>query len=122
MSDLPTIDAEVTLLRTDEGGRRGPILPGLKPSHYCPHLVIGDPTQRKAIVREGNVCTEEYLGIRFLDGPDIVYPGDWCVATMSLMYHPDVDYSAVIPGATFTVREGGMVIGFGRVIKRSDVN
>jgi hypothetical protein len=36
------------------------------------------------------------------------------------MYHPRVDYDAVCVGATFTLREGGKVVGFGTVMERRD--
>jgi hypothetical protein len=39
---------------------------------------------------------------------------------MELMYFSRVDYNAVREGATFTVREGAKVIGFGVVTKRSE--
>ena len=116
MHEAPTIDAELTLLRTDDGGRHSPVYAG-----YRPHVVVGDPTQREASVRDGDVLTEEYLGVTFLDGPEVIQPSDSCMVTMSLMYYPNVDYSGLLPGRTFTLREGGRIVGFGRVIKRSDV-
>ena len=105
-------------MNTDDGGRRSPIYPS---TNYWPHVVVGDPTQREAIVRDGNVCTEDYLGVAFLAGPEVIQPGDSCTVTMSLMYYPEVDYSRLRRGTTFTLREGGQIIGFGRVTRRSDV-
>jgi translation elongation factor EF-Tu-like GTPase len=118
MSACPTIEVDVTFLSISEGGRQHPLYFGAYPGQYWPHLVVGDPKQRKAIVRDGNVLIEEYLGVTFLDGPEVIHPGDSFAAKLSLMYHPDVDYSAVVPGATFTIREGGQIVGFGRVTRR----
>ena len=36
------------------------------------------------------------------------------------MYFPLIRYEDVVPGATFTVREGGRIVGFGRVESRTD--
>jgi hypothetical protein len=46
--------------------------------------------------------------------------GETVGVTLDLMYHPRVDYGAVQPNATFTIREGGKVVGFGRPVARSD--
>ncbi len=119
MRETPIIGAEVTFLPTNEGGRQQSIYFEANHSSYRPHLVVGDPMQRRPIVLDGNVCAEEYLGIAFHAGPDVVNPGDTCAVRMSLIYHPDVDYSAVVPGVTFTLREGGTIVGFGRVTERS---
>jgi|SRR6516165_5050475 hypothetical protein len=62
MSEIPTIEAELTLLPTDEGGRRHQLSFGRdSPGYYFPHVVVGDPAQRKSVVHDGNVCTEDYL-------------------------------------------------------------
>jgi len=61
--------------------------------------------------------TTEYLGVCFLDGPRVV-AGEPGVFTLSLMYHPEVDYSALKPGVTFSVREGGKVVATGRVMTK----
>jgi hypothetical protein len=34
------------------------------------------------------------------------------------MYWPDEDYSNIVPGATFTLREGPKVVGFGKVLSK----
>ena len=39
---------------------------------------------------------------------------------LELMYHPDLPYSDVQPGATFTVREGGRIVGHGVVLSRTE--
>lgn len=108
----PAIEAEVTLLRAEEGGRAAPL--SLEPGSpfYMPHLVIGDPKQ---ISPSGTL-----LGVAFRRAPLKLTPGDTATVRMDLMYHPQVDYRELTPGATFTVREGPKIVGHGRVLKRED--
>jgi hypothetical protein len=100
MTGVPNIRAEVTFLPTTAGGRRS--LPSPISGQYMPHLVV-----------EGGA---EYLGVRFVAGPQPEFGvrGEFVLA---LAYHPNVDYSALVPGAAFTVREGTQVVGAGRVIE-----
>jgi len=69
---------------------------------YAPHFVIDE--------------TEDYLGVRFHNTPigaslDFEY-----VQEVELMY-PTVDYSRLVVGAKFQVREGPHVVGHGVVIE-----
>jgi hypothetical protein len=114
---LPVIRALVTFLSPDNGGRAK--MPGLASGQYMPHLVIQSPDVRKANVINGNVIVEDYLGVRFLSAPAEMLAEQPLDCEMELTYFPRVDYSAVREGATFTVREGGKVIGFGVVSTRS---
>ncbi|MBA4148962.1 MAG: hypothetical protein H0X66_12670 [Verrucomicrobia bacterium] len=92
----------MTFLTKAEGGRdRPPVL--TTPKLYRPHLVVGGG---------------EYLGVIFLAAPEFIEPQQSFVATLGLAYHPQVDYSALVPGAEFTVREGARIVGRGRVTKR----
>jgi hypothetical protein len=114
----PEIEVEITFLPPEEGGRRQP--PDLaSPARYMPHLVVGDPNQRKANIRNGNVIDEEYLGVVFMPDAAPVVPGVARAARLGLMYHPQVNYERVVPGATFTLREGGRVVAFGKVLARN---
>jgi len=63
----------------------------------------------------GNVIQETYLGVVFLSGPDKVELGEPVVAEVALMYYPHPGYDSVVPGATFTIREGPRVVGYGKV-------
>jgi len=102
MPDIPTIDVEMTFLTKAEGGReQPPIL--TTPSMYRPHLVVGDG---------------EYLGVIFLSAPERVQAQSPFTATLGLVYHPSVDYSPLVSGAEFTVREGPRLVARGRVLKR----
>jgi hypothetical protein len=60
----------------------------------------------------------EYLGVRFVGGLAVAAgePGRFDLA---LMYHPEVDYSALQPGAAITIREGGQVVARGQVLARA---
>jgi translation elongation factor EF-Tu-like GTPase len=84
-----------------------------------PHLVIQSADVRAPNVIDGNVTVDDYLGVRFLSAPSELMPDEPLDCEMELMYHPTVDYDAVQTGATFTLREGGKVIGFGVVTARS---
>ena len=117
--DLPLgeeawIEAEVTFLTESEGGRKRPV-PPLSGNQYRPYLVIGDPSQRQAKL-VGNVMVEEMLGIAFTSGPDNVQPGQTFTAQLELAYYPYPGYDALVPGTTFTVREGPTVVAYGRVL------
>ena len=116
------IEATLTFLPPFEGGRGQPVLvPDGYRGHYRPHIVIGDPTQRKAIVEQGNVLTEDYLGVDLWSGPASLPFGIEHVVQMRLSYYPNVVYSTVQPGATFTMREGGRIVAFGQVLKTIDI-
>lgn len=99
------MQARVTLLPELLRGRRL-----LTTGQYRPHIVIGPQSQRAAIC-EGNVCKEKYLGVMFVGGPDAMEPGDTADVKLALMYFPEEPYNEVQLGATFTVREGPLVVG-----------
>jgi hypothetical protein len=80
-----------------------------------PHIVLGDPQQREA-ASVGNNLTEKYLGVWITDAPDELSPGHTSEVTLKLMYWPEEKYTDVKSGATFTLREGPNIIGFGKVL------
>ena len=116
MSKYPRIKAEVTFLPESEGGRTvPPRCPSVQENvSYQPHIVIGDPNQRQAVIR-GNEIQETYLGVVLLSGPDRLEFGEQYLVDLGLMYYPQVAYESVVPGATFTIREGPHIVGFGQV-------
>lgn len=116
--DLPYVECEVTFLSEKEGGRKSFNKGMLLDYQYRPHVVVGDINQRKAILDENNYGVEEYLGISFFDGPEIIEPDVAIITKMVLMYFPENKYEKLIPNATFTIRQGAQVVGFGSVIKR----
>jgi hypothetical protein len=101
MAEVSCIRVEVVFLPTAAGGRRS--LPSPGSGQYMPHLVADGGT--------------EYLGVRFVAGPQPEF-GVRSEFVVALAYHPRVDYAALAPGATFTVREGPRVVGSGRVLGR----
>jgi hypothetical protein len=108
MAGLPTIDCVVTFLAPDEGGR---VSAAFDTPTYRPHLVVGDTGRRKA------VPGEDYLGVAFTgDGRPFSVSVDHSV-TLSLVYWPEVDYSTLVAGATFTLREGARCVASGRVVR-----
>jgi hypothetical protein len=118
MNELPLVEAEVTFIPESKGGRHTPPSLVFAGGSYRPHIVVGDPNQRRAVL-VGNEIQETYLGILFESGPTSVEFDVSIFAKFYLLYYPQVAYEAVIPGATFTIREGAKIVGFGRVIKLS---
>jgi len=111
------VEADLTFRLPSEGGRAIPpgVLVGLQ---YCLHIVIGDPNQRAAIVGEGRVLTERYLGVGFTSGPRLVPNGVQIQVQMMLAFWPHPVYDTVQPGATFTLRERDRIVGHGRITRR----
>lgn len=117
MTDKAFIEVELTLLKEEEGGRKHPLFLEDKKAFYRPHIVIGNAAQRHPILKPGTKqIDEEYLGVQFRPCQQTLFPGDTANLILDLMYYPKVDYSRVKSTADFTVREGGKIIGFGRVI------
>jgi hypothetical protein len=111
---LPRIECSITFLPMAEGGR--PSLPQfLSGNRYRPHLVIGDPSQREAKMKDGNRLPEEYIGVAFHEGPTTPDAGKELVVVLTLMYFPHPMYGKLHAGTTFTVREGSKVVGYGTV-------
>src|SRR5262245_32176502 len=109
----PRITAQITFLPASEGGRES--LPNdFSGGQYRPHVVVGDPNQRKAVL-VNSVAQEKYLGVAFVGGPLEVVAGEPFLAEFALMYWPNVSYDSLVPDATFTLREGPHIIGFGTV-------
>jgi hypothetical protein len=109
---VPVAEASVTFLSDLAHGRRL-----LATGQYRPHIVLGPQSQRVAI-RDGNRMTENYLGVMFVGGPDKMEPGDTAEVTLALMYFPEESYAQVQAGATFTIREGPLVVGYGVILNR----
>ena len=74
-------------------------LPNLNNGMYYPHFVIKG--------------TEEYLGIKFIDGEDVIF--DKQIGANVLPVYETVDYSALQAGAEFLIMEGGNIVGEGIV-------
>jgi hypothetical protein len=116
------IEVEVVLLSKEEGGRSTPVLPVAYGGGLRPHIVLQDRCIRKAKVgmRDGhpNTILEDYLGVEFWSGPDPIPISSPFLLTMRLAYYPDLMYSGCVAGVTFTIREGGKIIGHGEIKRR----
>jgi len=113
---MDSFEAEVTFIPKSDGGRSTLPLLDLDYS-YRPHIVMGDIGQRKAIM-EGNYITEPYIGVAFRSSPEKVEFDKAFPAKLALVYsHPDYA-EMIVEGATFTLREGALIIGYG-VVTRS---
>ena len=90
----------------------------IKERQYWPHLVVGDPEQREAIIGECNLLWARYLGECAWFGPDQVLPGEQAELVFALPYGTKEEnlYAELQPGSTFTIREGSKIVGSGRVI------
>ena len=113
---VPTVRARVTLLPELSHGRwpnRG---------RYMPHIVMGDPNQREARIGRGNTINEHYLGVLVADAPDELLPGVTADVYFRLMYWPEEQYRGVVVGATFTIREGPNVVGFGEIVEAANAS
>lgn len=92
------IDVEVRFLPAAAGGRSAPVsLAGSGTIRYMPHLRVGP--------------SGEELGIAFVAGPSVTYPGETARGTAALLYA--VDDSPLQPGAEFEVLEGRRCVGTG---------
>jgi elongation factor Tu len=84
-------EAEVYLLKKEEGGRHNPILTGYKPQFY---------------IRTTDVTGE----ITLLDGKEMAMPGD--TIKVKVVLHTDI---ALEDKTKFAIREGGKTVGAGFV-------
>jgi hypothetical protein len=115
---LPLVECAVTFLTPDQGGRRTPFAPdALRGNHYRPHIVVGDPSQRHALIDDRGSSAEEYIGVAFSDGPTQPELGAEMRVVLTLMYFPHQMYDRLIPGTTFTMREGSTVVAYGHVCR-----
>jgi hypothetical protein len=127
------IDCLVTVISKSDDGSGRSTVPKLNGNWYRPHVVVGDPQQREAklithtyeiekpdgskvLETSDKWIDEEYLGVSFDTAPDDVDLDHSFRAKLALMYWPNLKYENLTAGATFTIREGGTVVGFGEVI------
>ena len=117
---IPVVEAEVTLLSTEEGGRSSALRLNHPTAFYRPHVVVGDVHQRRAIIGPDRFIAEEYLGVQFRRSDLVLAPGSSVTLWMDLIFYPENPYDRLQPGATFTVREGAQIVGYGRILRRND--
>lgn len=85
--------------RHEDGGRRRPPRE-LSSQMYRPHLVVGD---------------SDMMGVVFLEGPREVEADVSFEAVVQCLYEA-VDYTPLVEGAAFTIREGGRAVGDGIIL------
>lgn len=109
------LKVKVKFFSAKNGGRR--LLPEdlLSIGTYRPHFVVGDPDQKEAIVDENNISQENYLGVAFISQVGELKAENEVEAVIATVY-PDVDYSSLVSGTTFTIREGKNIVGNGVVM------
>ena len=97
---------------------------------HCPYLKRPQFIGRTWLYRIGACDTREFAimssrkGIGqlvFFDGPSEFSFGEPVRCRLILDWFPEADYSPLVKGATFTVREGAKIVGHGVVLERSDV-
>src|SRR4051812_12549406 len=81
---------------------------------YRPHFVIGDPNQKCALVDDKNQSIEFYIGVAFVSQEELLTAEKEIIALVETMYS-GVNYAPLKKGATFTIREGGSIVGNGEV-------
>src|SRR2546425_10377698 len=103
---IPMLETELTLLSAEEGGRRWPLDLSHRDAFYRPHLVVGDPGQRHALVDANGVSTEEYLGVQFVPADLKLAPGDSATIRMQLIFYPACTYDRLTVRPSPSVRAG----------------
>jgi translation elongation factor EF-Tu-like GTPase len=93
----PDIEAEITFLPTEEGGRRSAAVSGYRPNHNFGLASLND-------------AAHEYIG------RDSAAPGETVLANMWFLA-PQYQVGRLVPGFTFTVQEGSRIVGHGVVRK-----
>jgi elongation factor Tu len=86
-------EAEVYILRRDEGGRHKPFFTGYKPQFF--------------------ISTMDITGsVELPEGVEMVMPGDRTTMTVEL-----ISPVAIEAGSRFAIREGGLTVGAGLIVK-----
>jgi elongation factor Tu len=93
--ETPQLSVHIRLLRPDEGGRRGPVVSGYRPTFYF-----------------GRASTD---GSIQLIGTDKAFPGEEFEAQVILL-HPEHVEHALKPGVHFEIKEGLHKVAEGEVL------
>ena len=92
------IETQIIFKSYEHGGRvQLPIGSG-----FSPHFIVQGSNQ--------------LLAINFIDFPDNAEFEKPCMVKVELRYYPKIDYSSLIDGARFEVKEGPKIIGTGLVL------
>lgn len=100
MNDKPDVEAEISFLRTEEGGRQGFAVTGYRPQFY--------------FNGEDHVAIQEFVD------KERVYPGESVTARLYLL-HPELLYRSIRVGDGFKIREGQRVVAQGKITRILDL-
>ena len=92
----PDVEAEITFLRTEEGGRQGYVSTGYRPQFYY----------------EG----EDHVAVQEFTDKEKVYPGDTVTAHLHFL-HPELLFNRVRVGDSFKILEGKRVVAHGKITR-----
>lgn len=95
------IEAEITFLPTESGGRQKPVRSGYRPNHD-----FGIPGML-------NDAQHEYTD------KESVSPGETVTARLQL-HRPDLQRGRLFVGMRFTVQEGNRIVGNGKILRVCD--
>ena len=112
MSEFPIVIAKLTLLPTLERPRST----GWR--EYRPHIVV-EPLAPDIATMRANMTTDRYQSVVFFDAYLTIAPGETAEVILGLWAYPDNQYENVVPGATFTLREGPHIAGYGTITDRA---
>lgn len=88
-------EAQIYVLKKEEGGRHTPFMTGYKPQFF--------------------LGTTDVTGEVSMEGREMIMPGDNAAITVELIYKV-----AIEDGQKFAIREGGRTVGAGSIIKILD--
>ena len=106
--------ANVTFLTEEQGGRKQP---AWNSRTFRTHVVVSDPGQREVKAEEGRTPTERFLAACFDGDGEELTLGIEHEVLLVLLNCRAVEYERLVPGATFTLRGGGRIVGHGRVVQ-----
>ncbi len=99
MTEIKEIRAKIYVFRSDEGGRKSGIFSGYHPGVYWDGLEEMGGNDGQLI----------------LEGKDKCLPGEECIGRIEF-YHREFLPRSLKVGTTFTMREGGRIVGRGEVM------
>jgi len=95
--ELPDIEAIITFLRPEEGGRKTPIYSGYRPAH---------------LVKEDYLTT----GVHKYYDRKCVLPGESVLGTIAFIT-PEAYPNCLWEGKILRIQEGGRVVGYAKIVK-----
>ncbi|MEO0574346.1 MAG: hypothetical protein AAF004_02700 [Pseudomonadota bacterium] len=108
------VSANVTFLTEEQGGSKQP---AWNSRSYRTHLVVGDPEQREVKTPEdGSAPNGLHLPVCFDGDGEEMAQGVVHKVWLVLANSRAVEYKRLVPGATFTLRGSGRIVGHGKIL------